>query len=82
VSEWTVDTLKEHIEQMLIERDLRFQQRFDAGERRLDGMNEFRSTLTDQQKTFVTWPMVIALILAACTITGTVVGLMTFFMRR
>jgi hypothetical protein len=54
VSDWTVDSLKEHIEDKLKERDLRFQQRFEAGERRLDGMNEFRGTLSDQSKTFVT----------------------------
>jgi membrane protein required for beta-lactamase induction len=82
MSEWTVDTLREHLETMLKERDLRFQQRFEAGEKRLDGMNEFRETLNDAQKTFVTWPVVVAFVVAACAITGTVVGLLTFFMRK
>jgi len=51
---WTLDALKEH-----------FDARFDAvqqavrtadaaSEKRLDNVNEFRATLADQQKTFIT----------------------------
>jgi hypothetical protein len=78
VSEWTVTTLKEHYDALLTERDLRYQQRFEAGEKRLDGMNEFRGALKDAQSTFVTWPMVVTLIIAACAIMGVVAG----FMRK
>ena len=88
VSEWTVSTLKEHYDTVLAlilahqaelskERDLRFQQRFEAGEKRLDGMNEFRGALNDAQKTFVTWPNVLALIFAACAMTSAVLGVVT-----
>jgi membrane protein required for beta-lactamase induction len=89
MSDWTPDLLKEHYDtvnnlhaKLEDERQLRYQQRFEAGEKRLDGMNEFRSALSDAQKTFVTWPMVIALVSVGCLLTGTVVGLVTFFMRK
>ena len=36
MSEWTVDTLREHLETVLSERDLRLQQRFDAQQAALD----------------------------------------------
>lgn len=35
-SEWTVDTLREHMAALLVEVDLRYQQRFDAQQRALD----------------------------------------------
>ena len=54
MNEWTVATLKEHFDAMLVALDLRLQQRFEAGERRLDGMNEFRESLDDAQKTYIT----------------------------
>jgi hypothetical protein len=54
MSEWSVDTLKEYLDTKFRERDLRYQQRFDASERRLDGMNEFRAALNDAQKTYIT----------------------------
>jgi hypothetical protein len=93
MSGWTTETLKEHYDSLQYERELRYQQRFESQERaleeakrssekRLDGMNEFRGALTDAQKTFVTWPMVVALILSGCTITGTAVVVVTFFMRK
>lgn len=88
MSEWTVDTLKEHYDvvfalirahrhELAQERDLRLQQRFDAGEKRLDGMNEFRGALNDAQKTYITWSSAITLIFAACAVTGAIVGVIT-----
>jgi membrane protein required for beta-lactamase induction len=79
---WTVKTLKKHYDAILQEKDLRYQQRFEAGEKRLDAMNEFRAALSDAQKTFVTWPVLMAIILAASTITGTIVLVATFFIRK
>ena len=62
----TVETipLKEHFESLLREMEKRYEQRFDAQEKavlkaevatekRLEGVNEFRKTLSDQQSTFV-----------------------------
>lgn len=64
VSGWTVDTLRSHFERVLAERDLRYQsQRADdkeavktalaANDRRLDGMNEFRKSLSDLESTLM-----------------------------
>jgi len=82
VSGWTLKTLKKYFDAALTAKDKRDQQRFESGEKRLDAMNEFRAALSDAQKTFVTWPVVMAMILAACTITGTIVAVLTFFMRK
>jgi len=89
VSEWTVSTLKEHYDvvndlhaKLEDERQLRYQQRFEASERRLDGMNEFRAALSEAQKTFVTWPVLLAIVIAACAVTGTAVTVVLFFMRK
>lgn len=50
---WTIDTLKEHFE-ALLDRDLAARDRaLAAMEKRLDGMNEFRSALADQQRTLM-----------------------------
>jgi hypothetical protein len=57
--------LRKYIDRIMAERDLRYQQRFEsqekaleeakrASEKRLDGMNEFRGSLTDAQKTYIT----------------------------
>jgi hypothetical protein len=73
---WTPGTLKSHLTAIYDERDLRYQQRFDAQtkaveaallaakeavikaelamEKRFDGVNEFRETLSDQAAQFVT----------------------------
>lgn len=59
-SDWTIDTLKQYVDVVFAERDKRDEQRFDAQkeavskaeiatEKRFDGVNEFRNTLSDQQ---------------------------------
>jgi hypothetical protein len=63
MSEWTVDTLKAHIEALLAEKDKQIGLALSAAEKavtkaetatekRFDSVNEFRQTLTDQTKTF------------------------------
>ncbi len=76
VSGWTVDTLHNHISDLMRAADKRYEQRFDAqekavkdalasadravnkaetaSEKRLDSVNEFRKTLSDQTGTFLT----------------------------
>lgn len=73
--DWTVQTLKEHIEKLFVAMDDKFSQRFDdsskavnaalaatkeavskaeiATEKRFEGVNEFRNTLSDQQRTLM-----------------------------
>jgi hypothetical protein len=57
-------SIKEYFNDLLGERDKRFDQRFDqqdravtkaevATEKRFEGVNEFRKTLADQQRTFI-----------------------------
>lgn len=63
-AEWTVKTVREHVLALLNERDRQYEQRFSgheralsvaltAAEKRLDGMNEFRESLADQQRTLM-----------------------------
>jgi len=64
VSGWTVDTLKQHMDQRFIESDERLRIRITtaeaavnkaevATEKRFEGVNEFRKTLSDQTATFM-----------------------------
>ena len=82
MSEWTVGTLKEHYDSIFEEKDLRYEQRFLASEKRLDGMNEFREALSDAAKTYITRSEAIAIVLLCCSVTGTIVAVITFFMRK
>lgn len=61
---WTVETLLEHINKILDDRDRRYEQRFEAQQRAIDkadtatekrfeGVNEFRQSLADQNKMFL-----------------------------
>lgn len=52
-SGWTLDTLKAYYDTRLAEKDLRDQQRFEATERHLNTMNEFRGSLEDQSRKFI-----------------------------
>lgn len=62
--EWNIKTLKEHLEILIKERDLKMQQHFEsldravnkaetATEKRFESVNEFRSQLADQSRTFI-----------------------------
>ena len=62
---WDIDTLKDHFDSVLNERDLRYEQRFidqnsalqkaeHTLNKRFDNVNEFRQTLSDQAGTFIT----------------------------
>lgn len=64
VSGWTVDTLKEHVDSMMAEKDKRDEQRFiaqkeaigkveTATEKRFESVNEFRAQLSDQTRTLL-----------------------------
>lgn len=65
MSEWTVDTLREHIMGLLAEKDKQIAIALTsaekavtkaeaATEKRFDSVNEFRKTLSDQASSFVT----------------------------
>jgi hypothetical protein len=86
-------TLRMFVERILAETDRRYQQRFEsqeraleqarmASEKRLDGMNEFRSALTDASSKYITRSEAYAMILAACAITGALVEVANFFVKR
>jgi hypothetical protein len=64
---WTLATLKEHFDSLLAEEDRRYEQRFASQEQairkadaandaRFSSVNEFRATLSDQQRTFMPRP--------------------------
>lgn len=60
MSEWNIDTLKEYIDRILQERNERFvaikeavNKAEAATEKRFEGVNEFRSQLSDQSRTFI-----------------------------
>ena len=82
MSEWTVATLKEHTDVVFAERDLRYEQRFQASEQRLTGMNEFRGTVNDVLGTCITRREALAYIIAACTVTATIIEVISFFARK
>jgi hypothetical protein len=86
-------TVRTFFERILAEMDRRYQQRFESSEtalqeakasieKRLDGMNEFRGALSDATGKFITRSEALAMVLAACTITGTIVAVVSFFMHR
>jgi len=87
--EWTVGTLKEHVLKLMAEYDRRYQQQFtDSKEavdkaleslnKRLDGMNEFRNTLKDQESKYLTRSDAVALSLLICTGFGLLLEILNF----
>jgi hypothetical protein len=63
-SDWTIDTLKEHYDAILVEKDKAISAALlaaekavtkaeNAAERRFEGVNEFRQQLNDQAATFL-----------------------------
>lgn len=81
----TLEVLAERVSQM----DRRMEERFKAQEKvldekwgalgvRLETMNEFRSQLTSQAGSFVTWPMLIA---ACMAISGLMIGVVEVVLR-
>lgn len=50
---WTIESLKEYFERRLVDLDKAVTKAEAAHEKRLEGMNEFRNQLNDQQKTFI-----------------------------
>jgi hypothetical protein len=83
----------EYVLAVMNERDLRYQQRFDAqeeaireykssSEKRLEGMNEFRGTVSDVIGKCITRSEAMALVMAGCAVTGAVIGVISFFMRK
>ena len=93
MSKWTLDTLKKYFERILAEMDRRYQQRFESQERalseqkqstesRLQEMNEFRSALADSSAKYITRGECLALILAACAISGAIIEAVNFLWRK
>jgi hypothetical protein len=71
--EWTPQTLKEYVDAVLLERDHASKAALGAANQRLDGMNEFRRSLDDAQKTYITRNEVYALVLVAAAL-GAIAG--------
>ena len=85
--------LKDYFERVVTDMDRRLQQRFESQEnalreqktsteKRLEGMNEFRAALSDQAGKYITKSEALALVLAGCAITGSIIGIINFFMHR
>lgn len=62
LDEWTPATLFAYFEQRFAAQDRAVSAALAANEKRLDGMNEFRTTLKDQQGTYITRAEVYALV--------------------
>lgn len=54
MSGWTTETLKEHFNARFAAVEKAVEIANNANEKRLDNVNEFRGTLNDQQKAFIT----------------------------
>jgi type IV secretory pathway TrbF-like protein len=54
MSEWTIDTLKEHFESLLSERDKALDLQFKENSRRLDTLNHAHEKAVEVQHTYVT----------------------------
>jgi len=86
-------SLRDYFERNLEQMDRRYQQRFESQERavqeyksasdvRLGGMNEFRSALADAQAKYITRSEAMAMVLAACAVTGAIIELANFLLRK
>ena len=97
-------SMKEHILGLLLERDKRYEQRFQerdlrydqrfreteeakrvlvqTTEKRFDGVNEFRAAMSDQQKNYITRSEALALVVAVSTVTGAIVGALSYFAKH
>lgn len=53
VSGWTVDTLKDYVEQRFVAQENAVRIANEASEKRFDAVNEFRAQLSDQTRTFL-----------------------------
>lgn len=53
ISGWTVDTLKEYVEQRFVAQEKAVTTANEASEKRFDAVNEFRAQLGDQVRTFL-----------------------------
>lgn len=51
--QWTITTLKEYVDQRFTQLQLAVDKAEQATEKRFESVNEFRMTLSDQQRTFV-----------------------------
>jgi hypothetical protein len=90
MTEWTVTTLKEHFEALRAD-DLRavaelaasnekaLQETRTATEKRFDSVNEFRGSLSDQTKTYVTKAELYAGLIAVTAIIGAATAVLRFF---
>lgn len=78
---------------ILAEMDRRYQQRFESQERaleetrratekRFDGVNEFRGAMSDASGKYITRGECLALILAACAISGAIIEAVNFLWHR
>jgi len=104
VSEWTVNTLKEHLTALLdaykdrvsdtfVERDKAITEFKAQADQKFASRNEIQTAMKDAAEaseramakltsSFITRQEALALVLAACTITGTIIMVINFFMRK
>lgn len=88
-SEWTIETLKEHVEKILVEKDRALNAALTAAkeavqvaennaEKWRNQANEWRGAMNDREKNFITrrelWAAVVAII-------GMVIGLMSIYKK-
>lgn len=78
---WTTETLKEHFDARFDAVEAAVKTADAANEKRLDNVNEFRATLTDQQKTFITRAEAAWLVMFLLAAIVAAVTVATFFSR-
>lgn len=79
---WTTETLKEHVDARFEAMERAVTTADTANEKRLDSVNEFRATLADQQKTFITRAEAAWLVMFLLAAIVAAVTVATFFNGR
>lgn len=65
-NEWTIETLKEHFEKILVEKDKAINIALANADKWMSAANEWRAAMNDREKNFITrrevWLVVVAMI--------------------
>lgn len=81
-NDWTVNTLKTYMDTRFDAVEKAVETADAANEKRLDSVNEFRATLTDQQKTFITRAEAAWLVMFLLAVIVASVAVATYFNGR
>jgi hypothetical protein len=81
IEEWTPATLFMHFTALRASDNEATKVALAANEKRLDGMNEFRSTLRDQNSTFVTRTELYAIAGVVCAISALLGGVIGHLLK-